>query len=391
MGLLNPINASLRVAILSRSRRERDCLCEILEANGLQLVDDEIFKNSLTAGGESVADVILVNLDDNDDAELDMLIDQVELPILFNDSASIRKQVTAGGRAWGRRLAEKLRETGGVQFSVPVNAPVDDSVEEVEAPSYAGDVATDDRNEVISIDIDLPDPQTTPENPVSLLSDENNVVPYKDMPTAQIVAMNKDGSLDKVVNRARRIWVLGASIGGPQAVKQFLARLPKDLPVCFILAQHIGVGFVNLLAEQLSRVTSVRVTTPEDGMVLEKGHLVVAPVDKRINFSERGIISMEDITQRSIYSPSIDDVMTVVAKHYGADANAIIFSGMGNDGTAGCHLVAQKGGMVWAQEPDSCVISSMADSVRFADIVSLSGTPEELADNLIDYLKGDYS
>jgi len=385
MGLLNPINTSLRVAILSRSTRERDCLGEILETNGLQLVDAEIFKQSISADGENIADVILVNLDDNDDAELDMLIDQVELPMLFNDSASIRKQVTAGGRAWGRRLAEKLVETAGDQSEATSEVVEEDK-----------DLADDHSNtgtetaELLTLEPELSDLQAKLEEPVSLLGNEEDVVAYKDMSTAQIVAMNKDGSLDKVANRARRIWVLGASIGGPQAVKQFLARLPKDLPVCFILAQHIGVGFVNLLAEQLSRVTNVKVTTPEDGMVLEKGHLVVAPVDKRINFSERGVISMEAITQRSIYSPSIDDVMTVVAKHYGVDANAIIFSGMGNDGTAGCHLIAQKGGMVWAQEPDSCVISSMADSVRFADIVSLSATPEELADNLVDYLKGDY-
>ena len=126
-------------------------------------------------------------------------------------------------------------------------------------------------------------------------------------------------------------------------------------------------------------------------MVLEKGQLVVAPVEKRMNFSERGVVSMEDIKQKSIYSPSIDDVLSVVAKHYGADANAIIFSGMGNDGTAGCHLIAQNGGMVWAQESKSCIISSMADSARAAGIVSLSADPEQLAENLIQYLEGEFS
>ncbi len=384
MGLLNPVNNSLRVAILSRSVRERDCLGEILEANGLQVVDDELFRQNLSAGNDQgVADVILVNLDDSDDAELDMLLDHAELPMLFNDSASIRKQVTAGGRAWGRRLAEKLIEAAGEKFSV--------QSEEVEEPESAYTVAETQHQTpgLQPVDSALTEPYEDSKDVTLMINTQEASVPYKDMPTAEIVAMNKDGSLDNIVNRARRIWVLGASIGGPQAVKQFLARLPKDLPVCFILAQHIGVGFVNLLAEQLSRITSLRVTAPEEGMVLEKGHLVVAPVDKRINFSERGVISMEDIKQRSIYSPSIDDVMTVVAKHYGADANAIIFSGMGNDGTAGCHLIAQKGGMIWAQEPKSCVISSMADSVRYANIVSLSGTPEELADNLVEYLEGE--
>jgi chemotaxis response regulator CheB len=384
MGLLNPVNNGLRVAILSRSVRERDCLSEILETNSLQVVDDELFKQSLEAGNDqSVADVILVNLDDSDDAELDTLLDQAELPMLFNDSASIRKQVTAGGRAWGRRLAEKLVEAAGEKFSVQSA-----DVEEAETPYTVADNETESIS-LQPLNLASAESFNESENATRIVEPQKSPVPFKDMPTGEIIALNKDGSLDAIVNRARRIWVLGASIGGPQAVKQFLARLPKDLPVCFILAQHIGVGFVNLLAEQLSRVTNLKVTTPDDGMVLEKGHLVVAPVDKRINFSERGVISMEDIKQRSIYSPSIDDVMTVVAKHYGADANAIIFSGMGNDGTAGCHLIAQKGGMVWAQEPKSCVISSMADSVRYADIVSLSATPEELADNLVEYLEGE--
>jgi len=384
MGIPNPENCPLRVAILSRSTRERDCLADILETNGLNVVtDDEIRQVSAAGINKDMADVLLVNLDDSDDDELDVIIDQIDLPILFNDNTSIRKPVTAGGRAWGRRLAEKLIQLSGEEFSLAEEEPQLEQTEEIELTVDLDD----DVAEIVSLDY---------EDDLGLSIDEievesEPVVPYKDMPTAEIVALNQENTQMVSPNRAKRIWVLGASIGGPQAVKLFLSRLPKDLPVCFILAQHIGVGFVNLLAEQLSRVTELKVTAPEEGMLLEKGHVVVAPVEKRMDFSERGVISMEEIKQRSIYSPSIDDVITVVAKHYGDDANAIIFSGMGNDGTAGCHLVAQKGGMVWAQDASSCVISSMADSVRSAEIVSLSGSPEELAENLIEYLEGDYS
>jgi len=383
MGTPDPVSSSLRVAILSRSERERDCLGEILESNGLHVVSDDSFRQgNFESIDQSVADVILVNLDESDDDELDVLIDQIELPLLFNDSASIRKQVTAGGRAWGRRLAEKLMSLAGDDYSLSSDT---ETIEEA-VQSYAPE--QEDRpndSDVFTLEIEGDIEFIEDTNPLG----EEAVVPYKDMPTAEIVALNRNGGLSVTPNRARRVWVLGASIGGPQAVKSFLSRLPENLPVCFILAQHIGVGFVNLLAEQLSRVTPLRVTAPEDNMVLEKGHVVVAPVEMRMNFSERGVISMEKITQRSIYSPSIDDVMTVVAKHYGVDANAIIFSGMGNDGTAGCHLIAQKGGMIWAQEADSCVISSMADSARNTGVVSMSGTPEELADNLVEYLTGE--
>jgi len=386
MGMPDPLSNALRVAILSRSVRERDCLMDILETNGLQVVDDEVIKKSLSEGvDQEVADMILVNLDDSDDSELDILIEKINIPILFNDSASIRKQVTAGGRAWGRRLAEKIVKTAGDEFSL-VDVADRDEVESVEVSGEESETA-----DVLKIDYDAIESDGIESGQQQSTDTGESVIPYKDMPTAEIVALNKEGKLEITPNRARRIWVLGASIGGPQAVKAFLAKLPEDLPVCFILAQHIGVGFVNLLAEQLGRVTRLKVSTPEDGMILEKGQLVVAPVEKRMNFSGRGIISMESIKQKSIYSPSIDDVLTVVAKHYGADANAIIFSGMGNDGTAGCHLIAQKGGMIWAQESKSCIISSMADSARSAGIVSLSAAPEKLAESLVEYLEGEFS
>ena len=81
-------------------------------------------------------------------------------------------------------------------------------------------------------------------------------------------------------------------------------------------------------------------------------------------------------------------MITEVARKYGKNSRAIIFSGMGSDGTKGCREVIASGGTVWAQDANSCVISSMADAARDADVVSASGQPEELARHLIEkYMK----
>ena len=63
---------------------------------------------------------------------------------------------------------------------------------------------------------------------------------------------------------ARNVWVLGASLGGPEAVKRFLRALPVDIPATFILTQHLGANFVALLAEQLDRVSGMRVMPPKE-------------------------------------------------------------------------------------------------------------------------------
>jgi chemotaxis response regulator CheB len=402
MGMPDLVNTPLRVAIVSRSVRQRDVLKDILEVNGLEVVPDERIQQNMANGIDtSIADVVLVNLDESDDPGIDVLIDQTSLPILFNDSSSIRKQATAGGRAWGRRLTSKLVEL--VDSETPKNEQHDMSDEESDldfdlaSPSaelhLVSDLETTDEIEIgepldelalvadPGVEEQEHDQDYTPPLTVNEIS-----AAYRSEITQEIL-IEKEAATRLQKNQAEVVFVLGASIGGPQAVKEFLSTLPHSTRAGFILAQHIGVGFVDLLADQLGRVTALDVQCPKPGQVLKNGQLFVAPVEEEVIFDHNGSVSMRPVEQRSIYSPSIDDVMTEVSRHYGANANAIIFSGMGNDGTVGCREIQSHGGMVWAQTPETCVISSMADSVRAQGLVTMNGTPGELAEYVKQFLK----
>ncbi len=118
---------------------------------------------------------------------------------------------------------------------------------------------------------------------------------------------------------------------------------------------------------------------------MRQKQIVIAPVGHRLLIGPDGRIALESLQTYSVYSPSIDAVMTDIAIRYGANAGAVMFSGMGNDGVRGCQVIASRGGFVWAQEPQSCVISSMPDSARRAGVVSYSGNPEQLAKRLIEH------
>ena len=72
-----------------------------------------------------------------------------------------------------------------------------------------------------------------------------------------------------------------------------------------------------------------------------------------------------------------------VADRYGSSASAIIFSGMTNDAIEGCKYLASKGGAIYVQHPDSCVVSSMIDGVMDAGIVKFLGAPRELAEQVL--------
>jgi two-component system chemotaxis response regulator CheB/chemosensory pili system protein ChpB (putative protein-glutamate methylesterase) len=56
---------------------------------------------------------------------------------------------------------------------------------------------------------------------------------------------------------------------------------------------------------------------------------------------------------------------------------------MSDDAAAGCRYLAGKGGQVYVQEPDSCVVSTMVEGVRDTGVVAFTGTPAELAAKLL--------
>lgn len=177
----------------------------------------------------------------------------------------------------------------------------------------------------------------------------------------------------------KRVWVLGASIGGPEAVREFVAGLPPGAPALFLLAQHMGADFQELMTQQLARATSLRVRNVVDGDNVAHGEIVIVPIGHRLRVDTHGTVRMSSLEASSPYSPSIDQVLMDVADRFGADAGAIIFSGMAHDAIDGSVYLAQKGGKVWVQDPATCVISSMVDGARDAGVVSFTGSPVELA------------
>jgi chemosensory pili system protein ChpB (putative protein-glutamate methylesterase) len=58
---------------------------------------------------------------------------------------------------------------------------------------------------------------------------------------------------------------------------------------------------------------------------------------------------------------------------------------MGDDGARGCEAIAESGGVVWAQDIASCVVSSMPDQARKTGKVSYSANPEQLAKQLYEF------
>jgi len=190
---------------------------------------------------------------------------------------------------------------------------------------------------------------------------------------------------------AEHIWVLGASLGGPDAVKEFLDALPKGLPVGFIYAQHIDARFQNALVQTLGRHAGVTMVAYEEGKSINTGEVMLAPVEHEFMFDFEGRTMSKSTPWPGPYGPSVDQVMLNVADHFSNRARYILFSGMGNDGAEAAVKISQKPTTIWAQNSESCANSSMPDSTVATGHVSYIGTPRQLASQLVNYLQTQWT
>jgi len=189
----------------------------------------------------------------------------------------------------------------------------------------------------------------------------------------------------EAVSGIPRVIVLGASIGGPDALRTFLSALPADFPALFVLAQHLDNGFFSRLATQLQKICKLPIRVADDGAgPAAAGQVLIVPSSHRFLIDAEGTIEAVEHTDPPRYKPSIDNLMIDVAEHFGPRTTAIIFSGMAGDAIEGAVQVTQRGGEVWAQDPASCVVSSMVDGARARGVVEFIGSPRELAERCVE-------
>ncbi|HEY9135921.1 MAG TPA: chemotaxis protein CheB, partial [Pseudomonadales bacterium] len=84
---------------------------------------------------------------------------------------------------------------------------------------------------------------------------------------------------------------------------------------------------------------------------------------------------------------SIDQVIGAVAERWKDKSGAIIFSGMGEDGTKTVLDMHEQGGIILAQDQKSCVNSCMPDAIRRTGCVTYNGSPQQLAYQFVDLIR----
>ena len=157
-----------------------------------------------------------------------------------------------------------------------------------------------------------------------------------------------------------RVVAIGASTGGPSAVRRLLMDLPAGFPVPILLVLHIGAPFDESLADWLDAQTPHRVAFAVDGENLFDGppRVRMAPGNHHL-LVERGKVRLGSGPERHSCRPSVDVMFESLATEVGASAAGVLLTGMGRDGADGLLAIRRAGGHTIAQDEATCVIYGM--------------------------------
>jgi two-component system chemotaxis response regulator CheB len=169
-----------------------------------------------------------------------------------------------------------------------------------------------------------------------------------------------------------RVVVIGASLGGLDAVSTILAALPEGFPLPIVIAQHRGTvpQADGRLQAIWQRHTALVVCDAEDKSPIVPGHVYIAPADYHLMIDARDVFALSTDGPVLWARPSIDVLFETVAEAYGASVIGVLLTGASADGSQGIRAIRARGGCALVQDPSGAVCDVMPRAALAATLVN---------------------
>lgn len=184
-------------------------------------------------------------------------------------------------------------------------------------------------------------------------------------------------------NTAFDVVAIAASAGGLKALSEVLSDLPADFPAAVLVIQHLDRSHRSLMADILRRRMSLPIKQTEEGDKLSPGQAYIAQPNHHVLVNSDGTLSLTQSPLVNFVRPSADLLFESLAKSYRDRAIAVVLTGTGKDGKQGLQAIAEMGGMVISQDPETAEHSGMPSSAIDTGIVDLILPLSEIASTLI--------
>lgn len=156
-----------------------------------------------------------------------------------------------------------------------------------------------------------------------------------------------------------RIVAIGASTGGPQALRTILAQLPADFPAPVLCVQHISDGFLGGLINWLAAHCVMPMKIAQPGEQPLPGTIYFPQEGTHLEVDKGGRLVCSHKAPVDGHRPSVTATFKSVAEYCGDAAIGVLLTGMGSDGAQGMQEIFEAGGITIAQNEESSVVFGM--------------------------------
>ncbi|QAT82222.1 CheB methylesterase [Corallococcus coralloides] len=157
------------------------------------------------------------------------------------------------------------------------------------------------------------------------------------------------------------IIVIGASMGGVEALTALARQLPRDLAACVLLVLHVPAQHRSYLPEILSRSGPLPAHHPKDGEPLSQGRIYVAPNDRHLLVESDRVRVLKGPKENG-HRPAVDPLFRSAASTYGSRVVGVVLTGALDCGTSGLMAVKREGGLAVVQDPRDALCPDMPRS-----------------------------
>lgn len=146
-----------------------------------------------------------------------------------------------------------------------------------------------------------------------------------------------------------------------------------------------------MLAERLTSTTPVPVDEAAHGQTLEPGRAYLAPGDQHMVLLRQGVhvvVHLNKDPPEQSCRPSVDVLFRSVAAVHSSRTLAVVLTGMGQDGLAGCQTLHAAGAQIVVQDEVSSVVWGMPGFVARAGIADAVKPLNEIPHEILRRLRG---
>ena len=313
----HPLDEPTRVALLAREGVACERLQVALREAGAELVLIADPANSDVAGIRAAgAQAILIAMEPQVEDALDRyetLLADPQMTVIFDEAEIAAHREGWDAARWSRHLAAKLHRHDNVlppgteteEAPSPPTSSLSLETSSEPLPAVPPSDATFDFSNLTLVDttpaLEIPDGQAQrfddPEasyepasyapailDPVEIIASDLPAVSdrfHRELEDLQVqtatIELAGPQSVQHADNAEGGAVVVLAGIGGPDAVRQFLAAIPRGFTRPILIQQRLDGGNHEKLVRQMQRATMLPVRIAEVGGVVESGHVYILP------------------------------------------------------------------------------------------------------------------